>query len=130
MANNGTTFLAFLTGAAIGAGFGLLYAPDSGEETRRKISENALRAQDDINKKYRETSSNLSSKANKAKSDFEKRLEDTLVNASGKADEILESLEEKLEELREKNAKFRESRSKGKTSDDPNLDTSTDNAVV
>ena len=131
MANTGTTFLALITGAAIGAGLGLLYAPDSGEETRRKIGENARRAQEDLNKKYRETSSNLGSKANKAKGDFERRLEETLVNASDKADEILEGLEEKLEELRKQNAKFREGRGSGKSSQpESDIDASTDNAVV
>lgn len=131
MANTGTTFLAFITGAAIGAGIGLLYAPDSGEQTRRKIGENARKAQDDLNKKYRETSSDLSSKANKARGDFERKLEETLVNASDKADHILEGLEEKLEELRKQNAKFREGKgSDSATKPDPNIDTSTDNAVV
>lgn len=37
MANTGSTLLALITGAAIGAGVGLLYAPDSGEKTRKKF---------------------------------------------------------------------------------------------
>ena len=42
MANNtGTTILALLTGAAIGAGVGLLYAPDKGENTRKKLNKEA-----------------------------------------------------------------------------------------
>lgn len=128
MANNGTALLTFITGAAIGLGVGILYAPDSGDETRRKIGKTARRAQDDLNKKYRETSSELGSKANRAKGEFERKLEETLVNASDKADHILEGLEEKLEELRKQNAKFREGKSTSKS--DPNIDTSTDNAVV
>lgn len=106
MANSGSTFLALLTGAAIGAGLGMLYAPDSGEETRKKLGENARKTQGDLNRKYRETSSNLSQKATQAKSDFEKRLEETLSSASYKADDILSSLESKLEELRKQNARF------------------------
>lgn len=123
MANSGSTFLALLTGAAIGAGLGMLYAPDSGEETRRKLGENARRTQDDLNRRYRETSSNLSQKAKQAKMDFEDRLEETLSSASFKADEILSSLESKLEELRKQNAKFQKER-KGET------DTSDENIVV
>lgn len=110
MAKSGSTLLALLTGAAIGAGLGLLYAPDSGEETRKKLGENARRTQDDLNKRYRETSTNLSTRAKKAKSDFEQRLEETLSSASYKADEILSSLESKLEELRKQNAKFQKDR--------------------
>lgn len=37
MANTGNTLLALITGAAIGAGIGLLYAPESGEETRKNF---------------------------------------------------------------------------------------------
>ena len=91
MSNSGTTFLALLTGAAIGAGLGLLYAPDSGDETRRRLSE----------------------KAKRAKIDFEVRLEETLSSASYKADEILASLETKLDELRKQNAKFQREHPKG-----------------
>lgn len=114
MANKGTTFLALLTGAAIGAGFGMLYAPDSGDQTRRKLGENARRTQDNLNRQYRETSSNLSDKAKRAKTDFETKLEDTLASASFKADEILDGLEGKLEELRRQNAKFKKEDRKGK----------------
>ena len=124
MANSGSTFLALLTGAAIGAGLGMLYAPDRGEETRRKLSENARRTQDDLNKKYRETSSNLSQKAKKAKLDFEDRLEETLSSASYKADDILTSLESKLDELRKQNAKFQ------KEKKDEAADSSSENIVV
>lgn len=120
MANSGSTFLALLTGAAIGAGLGMLYAPDSGEETRRKLGENARRTQDDLNRRYRETSSNLSQKAKKAKMDFEDRLEETLSSASYKADEILSSLEAKLEELKRQNAKFQKDK-KGEADTSDNI---------
>lgn len=106
MAKSGSTFLALITGAAIGAGLGMLYAPERGEDTRRRLGENARRTQDDLNRRYKETSSNLSQKAKQAKSDFEVRLEETLSSASYKADEILTSLESKLEELRKQNSKF------------------------
>ena len=36
--NTGQTLLALLTGAAIGAGIGILYAPDKGSKTRKQIS--------------------------------------------------------------------------------------------
>ena len=113
MSNSGTTFLALLTGAAIGAGLGLRYAPDSGDQTRRRHSDNARRAQDNLNRRYRETSSNLGEKAKRAKMDFEVRLEETLSSASYKADEILASLETKLDELRKQNAKFQREHPKG-----------------
>lgn len=106
MANTGNTLLALITGAAIGAGIGLLYAPDTGENTRKKLKKDAQDAQNNLNKKYQETTSNLSEKAKKARVDFEKRLEETLSSASHKADDILSAMETKLEELRKQNAKL------------------------
>ncbi len=111
MANTGNTLLALITGAAIGAGIGLLYAPDSGDNTRKKLKKDAREAQDKLNKRYNETTSNLSDKAKKARSDFEQRLEETLSSASHKADDILVALEGKLEELRKQNAKLQKGKS-------------------
>ena len=106
MANTGNTLLALITGAAIGAGIGLLYAPDSGEKTRKKLKSESEKAQERFNKKYNETSSNLSEKAKKARLDFEERLGETLSSASHKADDILSAMESKLEELRKQNSKL------------------------
>lgn len=120
MANTGNTLLALITGAAIGAGIGLLYAPDSGENTRKKLQKDAQDAQDKFNKRYKETSTNLSERAKKARVDFEKRLEETLSSASHKADDILAAMENKLEELRKQNAKLQKDKpgkSSGNTPD-------------
>lgn len=104
--NTGQTLLALLTGAAIGAGIGILYAPDSGKKTRDKISKESKKAQKKLNKQLKETSETLSSKAQSAKLNFERKLEDTLSSASYKADDILLAMEDKLEALRKQNAKL------------------------
>ncbi len=107
MANNmGQTVLALLTGAAIGAGLGILYAPDKGANTRDKIAKNAIKTQKELNKKIKRTTAVLGSKASEARRNFEDKLEQTLSSASYKADDILVALEEKLEALREQNAKL------------------------
>lgn len=104
--NTGETILALLTGAIVGAGIGILYAPAKGSETRKKLGEEANKAGDRIRESVEETTTNLSKKAQKTRSDFEKKLADTLESTSHKADDILLALEEKLEKLREENAKF------------------------
>ncbi|MFL1894456.1 YtxH domain-containing protein [Aquimarina sp. 2-A2] len=104
--NTGNTLLALVTGAIIGAGVGLLYAPESGDKTRKKLKQGAKDAQLKLNQKYQETASIIGEKAAKAKVEFESKLEETLSNASYKADDILLAMENKLEELRKKNAKL------------------------
>lgn len=115
MANTGSTLLALITGAAIGAGIGLLYAPESGEKTRKKLQDDARKAQDNLSKKYQETSANLSDRAKKARASFEERLEETLSSASHKADDILLAMEHKLEELRKQNSKLHKEEKSGKS---------------
>jgi len=48
----GSTFFTFLTGAAIGAGLALLFAPRSGEETRKKILETGNQLSNDAKDSY------------------------------------------------------------------------------
>ncbi|MEZ4968396.1 MAG: YtxH domain-containing protein [Flavobacteriaceae bacterium] len=52
--DSGNTLLALLTGAAIGAGIGILYAPDKGTKTRKKIKKRAMETTDGILKLQRE----------------------------------------------------------------------------
>ncbi|WP_310994274.1 YtxH domain-containing protein [Aequorivita marina] len=104
--NTGQTLLALLTGAAIGAGIGILYAPDKGSETREKLNKESKKAKKKLNKQIKKTSSNLNEKAEKARYSFEQKLNDTLSSASYKADDILVAMEDKLESLRKQNAKL------------------------
>ncbi len=104
--NTGQTLIALLTGAAIGAGLGILYAPDKGSKTRDRLSKEARKAQKQLNKQYQETSSNLTDRAQRARVSFEQKLNETLSSASFKADDILLAMEDKLEALRKQNAKL------------------------
>src|SRR5690554_2344320 len=104
--NTGQTLVALLTGAIIGAGIGILYAPDKGSKTRDKLGKEAKKAQKKLSKKVKETSHNLSKKAKLAHVIFEEKLNETLPTANYKADDILVALEDKLEALRKQNAKF------------------------
>ncbi len=104
--NTGETLLALLTGAIIGAGVGILYAPAKGSETRKRIGDEAQKAGERLKEGVEETATKLSKKAQEARSSFEEKLSDTLEGASDKADDILLALERKLEGLRKENAKL------------------------
>lgn len=52
--DNTSKLVWFLAGAAIGSAIALLYAPTSGDETRRKIGEAAGRGRDRLNESGRD----------------------------------------------------------------------------
>jgi gas vesicle protein len=53
MKNSTSGFLlGLLTGAAIGAALGILYAPDKGEVTRKKIRRKADKIKEDFDEKF------------------------------------------------------------------------------
>ena len=55
MGNNGSgmkMFLSFITGAALGAIAGIVLAPESGRETRKKIREYSDKLSEDLKEEY------------------------------------------------------------------------------
>ena len=61
--NRSDALVAFLLGAAVGAGVALLLAPASGEETRRRIGETAKKLGDDLDDKVRSAREDLKHRA-------------------------------------------------------------------
>lgn len=107
MANDsGSVFLALLVGAAIGAGVGILYAPDEGGKTRKLLKDKAREASDELIGEVTRARDEITLTAQEQKVEFDKKLEDTISKMSYRADDIIASLEAKLEELRAKNAQF------------------------
>ena len=104
--DSGNTLLALLVGAAIGAGVGVLYAPDKGVKTRKKIKKKAVEASDDISHRITQATEELTKTAEAKKVDFEEQLEDTISSMSYKADDIISALEKKLVDLKNKNAQL------------------------
>jgi gas vesicle protein len=69
MNNSGKIIAAFIIGAAVGAAFGILYAPDKGSETRKKINEEGKKMSDAIKDKFNK----MKEKMNAVKDDMEQK---------------------------------------------------------
>ncbi|WP_367772745.1 YtxH domain-containing protein [Flavobacterium sp. WC2421] len=104
--STGNTLLAILTGAAIGAGIGILFAPDKGSKTRGKIKDGYKDAQKDFKYKLDDLSGEMKHKLKSAKLDLEETYVDLLSDMSHKTEDVISFLEIKLAELKEQNAKL------------------------
>lgn len=106
MSKNLNTIAAILAGAAVGAGIGILFAPDKGSKTRGKLKDGYKDAEKDLKKKFNVLSEEVKSKLSTAKVDFEGSYEDLVSNMSYKTEDVISFLEVKLAELKNKNAKL------------------------
>ena len=107
MANStGNTIVAILVGAAIGAGIGILCAPDKGSKTRGKIKEGLDDAKHNLQDKYHDVSAKLLNKVLVANDDIDGNYENIVSTLSHKTEDVISFLENKLAELKLKNAKF------------------------
>lgn len=76
--SNGTVKVigALIAGALIGAGIGILFAPDKGSRTRRKIADGAKDFAEDAKEKIKEEADALRKKAEKLESMAKDKIND------------------------------------------------------
>lgn len=100
MGKTGSTLVAILAGAAVGAVAGVLLAPDQGDKTRRRISKGLQDGKDDISCKLddlkRQVKGLVSSKANS----LDTSIDSFLNKAENKSEDVIATLEKKLAELK------------------------------
>jgi gas vesicle protein len=104
--NSGNTIVAILAGVAIGAGIGILFAPDKGSKTREKLKDGFDDAKHNLQDKFHDVSEKLINKAFVAKDDIDGNFENIVSTMSHKTEDVITFLENKLAELKLKNAKF------------------------
>lgn len=106
MAKTGNVLLALATGVALGAGIGILFAPDKGKNTRKKIKDSVDETTSKLKHKIDVLSQEVREKSSEFKGTLEDKVENLLSKSSHKAEDIITVLEKKLVALKEANAKL------------------------
>lgn len=103
MNNNGNTVLGILAGTAVGAVLGILFAPDKGSETRRKIAEEAANKRDVMAEKATDLRDAVGSTISSQKNNLDHQIDAIVSNVSYKAEDVITTLEARLKDLKAKN---------------------------
>jgi len=106
MNNNGNAALGILLGSAIGATLGILFAPDKGVNTRKKLTDEAYNAKDKVVSTATDLKHQIAEEVALGKVTLESQLESVVQNASYKAEDVITTLEQKLELLKARNKKL------------------------
>ena len=102
----GNSILALLLGTAIGAGVGILFAPEKGSKTRENIKDGFDDVKDNLQHKFDDVTHQLRKKFEGSKHDLEENYNEMVSNISYKTEDVISFLETKLAELKEQNAKL------------------------
>ncbi|AEK22147.1 YtxH domain-containing protein [Capnocytophaga canimorsus] len=106
MSKTGNTLLALVTGVAVGVGAGILFAPDKGKETRKKIKKSFDDSTASLKHKLDDLADQVKDKTSELKGSLEDKMENILSKSSYKAEDVITVLEKKLAQLKQANAKL------------------------
>jgi gas vesicle protein len=127
MSKNSSTIIGILAGTAIGATLGVLFAPDKGSATRKRIADEANLQKErlantagDIKDRVISEATHIKDKVTTTvgakKQTLEEQVDSLVSDASYKSDDVITKLELKLKQLKDKNKKYHNGAETSKTS--------------
>lgn len=103
MKNTNNIITGIVSGMAIGATLGILFAPDKGSKTRKKIKKSAKKSKETLVNKTQELSAQLDRTFSIRQNEFADDLDRMVRDMSYKADDVIDGLEQKLAKLKREN---------------------------
>lgn len=91
-------FFGFLTGAVIGAGLALLFAPQTGAETRKQIKDVSDKVADDVKENYDKISKEAKKSIEQVKTAAEKAMDNVKHFVDGAKEGLKKEIKQELKE--------------------------------
>ncbi|QCX01977.1 YtxH domain-containing protein [Aggregatimonas sangjinii] len=110
MSNNENTLLGVIIGSAIGATLGILFAPEKGEITRKRIAEQAANTRDQLQEGAYELRDKMADQISAKSETLETKVNSIMSDVSYKTEDVITTLESKLAELKAKNKKLQQNK--------------------
>jgi len=100
MSKIANTLLGLAAGSAIGVGFGILFAPDKGKNTRKKIKNSLSDKVDELKEQLESLTKNLRQKSLEIKGSLEEKVDNLLSESNYKSEDLINLLEKKLASMK------------------------------
>lgn len=109
--NPSNSLLALLAGVAIGAGLGILFAPESGRKTRQKIKEGVDEYSEELQQQLQDLKTRVSSAIGAKSEQFQNTVDEALAETEEDSELLVSQLEARLEQLKQRIAEGRAAKS-------------------
>ena len=93
MSKIANTLLGLAAGSAIGVGLGILFAPDKGKNTRKKIKNSVSDKVDELKEQLESLTKNLRQKSLEIKGSLEEKVDNLLSESNYKSEDLISLLE-------------------------------------